>query len=73
MDNSNQNKGFCGFLRSFLCPAFKLFSFIGIITIIDVIIYFITISFGIQRTPNKLLAPLTETLDNFGMKVFTNL
>jgi hypothetical protein len=35
--------------------------------------YFITIIPGIQRDPNKLLGPLTPTLENFGMKVIKKL
>jgi len=69
-DNSQENsKGFFSFIRSFLFPTFKILSFIGFICLVDIIMYIITISLGVQRDPNKLLAPLSTTLQNFGMKV----
>ena len=55
-------------LKYFVCPNFSKNSFTFQITILDIIIYFITILFGIKRSPTELLAPTFNTLDTFGMK-----
>lgn len=60
---------FWKFTRDFCCPQFSFKSFIFIISIIDLIVYIATLSFGITMNPNELLAPRTDTLDMFGMKV----
>lgn len=64
-----RNETFSQFLKDFCCPTFVFKSVIFSVSIIDVIIYIITLCYGIQPNPNELLAPLTTTLDNFGMKV----
>ena len=71
MDNGGdpRNESFFQFLKDFCCPKFVFKSVIFFISMIDVIIYIITISFGIKMSPNELLAPLPDTLDMFGMKV----
>ena len=82
--NNNQNRGFLGigsddnedprkvgfssFVKSFLCPSIKLLSFTTIICTVDIILFIVTVSLGIEKDPNVLLAPLNQTLDNFGMK-----
>lgn len=60
---------FVKFIRDFCCPTFFFKSFVFIISCVDLIIYIITLAYGIKLVPNELLAPKTETLDMFGMKV----
>lgn len=64
-----RNENFWHFIKDFLCPTFVFKSVIFFVSIIDVIIYIITISFGLKMSPYELLAPKPETLDSFGMKV----
>ena len=64
-----RNESFFQFLKDFCCPKFLFLSVIFFISMIDLIMYIITISFGIKMSPNELLAPLPSTLDMFGMKV----
>lgn len=54
-------------MKSFM-PNFNKNSFTFLITVIDIIVYIITLFFGIKRVPNELLAPTFQTLDTFGMK-----
>lgn len=63
-----RNQSFLSWVKNIFCPNFKYTSIILIISIIDLIIYIITLFFGIKRVPNELLAPTFETLDLFGMK-----
>lgn len=70
--SSNENpreENFCKFLKNFCCPMFLFKSVIFFVSIVDLIMYFVSIGFGIQRTEKELLAPKTETLDMLGMKV----
>lgn len=64
---------FPSFIKNFCCPNLVWKSFIFIITIIDIIIYIITLCYGIDKKPNELLAPYPSTLDSFGMKVLVHL
>jgi hypothetical protein len=64
-----RSESFSHFIKDFCCPTFVFKSVIFFVSIIDVIIYIITLCYGIQPNPNELLAPKTETLDMFGMKV----
>lgn len=60
---------FFGFLKNFCCPNFSFKSFIFIITIIEIILYIITLCFGlkpVQLGQPELLAPTPQTLENFG-------
>ena len=72
--NSNHSnpreESFCSFVRN-LCPNFKFLSFILIITLIDIIMYVITLSYdGIDDVEKSgLLAPTFKALDFFGMSV----
>lgn len=59
---------FLDYLGSFLFPSFKLLSFTCIISVIDIIMFIITVSLGIDKNPDILLAPLASTLDTFGEK-----
>jgi len=72
MDNSStdpRSEGFFQFLKNFCCPTFVFKSVTFYISLIDVIVYFITLLYGINMNPNELLAPKSDVLDNFGMKV----
>ncbi len=64
-----RREGFFTFIRDFCCPTFVFKSFIFIISCVDLVIYILTILYGIKMNPNELLAPTTDTLDKFGMKV----
>jgi hypothetical protein len=64
-----RREGFGTFLKDFCCPAFTFRSFIFIISSVDLAIYILTILNGIKMNPNELLAPTSDTLDKFGMKV----
>lgn len=69
LNESNPRKlSFLSFIKSFLFPSLRLISFTSLITLIDIIIFIITISFGIEKNPATLLSPLSSTLDLFGMK-----
>jgi membrane associated rhomboid family serine protease len=64
-----RKESFFTFLKNFCCPLSTIKSVIFCITVLDLIVYVITLFFGITAsTPNNpsLLAPLPETLDNFG-------
>lgn len=65
---------FGSFLKNFCCPQYKFKSFIMAITIIDIIIYIVTLSYdGIADVRNfGLLAPTYKALDFFGMSVKLN-
>ena len=71
--NEIRNESFLTWLKNIFCPNFKYSSIIFILTCIDLIIYIITILFGIKYTQNELLAPKFETLDLFGMKYPTKI
>ncbi len=64
-----RKESFLGFIKDFCCATFVFKSVIFIISVIDVVIYIATLCYGIKLDPNELLAPKTETLDMFGMKV----
>jgi hypothetical protein len=64
-----RKEGFLTFLRDFCCPMFIFKSVIFFVSCADLIIYIITLCYGIELNPNKLLAPRSDTLDTFGMKV----
>lgn len=66
--NEIRNESFLTWLKYMLCPNFKYSSFIFIISCLDLIVYIITLLFGIKITEFELLAPKFETLDLFGMK-----
>ena len=66
--NEIRNESFFKWLKNVFCPNFKISSIIFILTCLDLIIYIITLTFGVKRTPYELLAPTFETLDLFGMK-----
>lgn len=64
-----RKENFCSFLRNICCPYSTIKSVIFFVTITDIIVYFITLSFGIGlSTPEHpmLLPPLEKTLDVFG-------
>ena len=79
---SNQNSNpinprqetFCIFIKNFCCANFNFISFIFFISIIDVIMYILTLSYdGIANTDRGLLAPTYASLEFFGMSVSSKL
>lgn len=65
-----REESFWKFLNNFFCPFFKFKSFICLITIIDIIMYIVTLAYdGIDDIDNGLLAPTFKSLDLFGMSV----
>jgi len=72
---SPRSESFFSFIKNFCCPLSTWKSFIFAISLIDIIIYVITLSFGIGlSTPEApyLLPPLQSTLDKFGSLVKDN-
>ena len=57
------------FIKQMCCPHITIKSIILWVSILDIIIYIITLFFGIQKSATELLAPTYKTLDNFGMKI----
>jgi hypothetical protein len=58
------------FIRNFCCPLTSLKSFIFVISVIDVIVYIVTLCFGIGISIPKnpqLLPPLPETLEKWSL------
>ena len=55
-------------LKQACCPSFKIASFIFYVTIIDVIIYILTLSFG-WCNPDGFLSPKYQILKEWGDKV----
>ena len=66
--NEIRKESLLTWFKDIFCPNFKFTSIIFILTCIDIIMYIITICFGIKRSPDELLAPTYQTLDLFGMK-----
>ena len=66
--NEIRKESFTSWLKDIFCPNFKYTSIIFILSSIDLIIYIITLFFGIKRSKTELLAPTYQTLDFFGMK-----
>jgi membrane associated rhomboid family serine protease len=64
-----RSEKFPSFLKNFCCPYFTYKSFIFFITIVDLIMFIITISFGIQESNEYLLPPKGEVLSDCGMLV----
>ena len=64
-----RDENFIYLLKSTCCRFLEMKSVIFIVTIIDVVLYFITICYGIEKDPTQLLAPQYSTLDAFGMKI----
>jgi hypothetical protein len=70
--SSPRTESFFSFIKNFCCPLSTWKSFIFAISMIDILMYIITLSFGIGvSTPLNpyFLPPLPETLDKFGMLV----
>ena len=64
-----RKESFGHFLKSICCPTFTIKSFIFIISMIDIILYIITLCYkGIKKDATELLAPQFNSLDTFGMK-----
>lgn len=66
--------GFFGTIQSIFCPFFKVRSFIAIISVIDVLMYLITLihslsNEGLSKDTKNFLGPNDGTLDTFGAKV----
>jgi hypothetical protein len=60
---------FCIFLKNFCCPLSTIKSVMFVVSMIDIIMYIITISFGVEKSyPDSpsLLAPRGDILDKFG-------
>ena len=67
--------GFFGIYRSIFCPRLHAVSFIFVISIIDIIIYIVSITHslstgGLDSSGDSFLAPNNSTLLLFGAKVF---
>lgn len=72
VDNSSGNpreETFFSFLKGVCCPYFTYKSVIFFVSCVDLIMYIITLCFGIKMDATELLAPTYSTLDKFGMKV----
>ena len=72
VDNSSGNpreETFFSFIKGVCYPYFTYKSVIFFVSCIDLIMYIITLSFGIKMDATELLAPTYTTLDKFGMKV----
>lgn len=67
--NEIRKESFITWLKDIFCPNFKYTSIVFILSCLDIIIYIITLFFGIKRTNTELLAPTYYALDLFGMKV----
>ena len=57
------------FIKNFFCPLFTFKSFVFIITIINLIVYIVSIAQGIEVSDSYLLPPRQDTLDNMGSLV----
>ena len=70
MDNqvNPRDETFCQMLKINFCPTLKLFSFIAIITIIDVIMYVVSLFLG-DLDNDDFLGPNSQTLLDLGGKV----
>ena len=69
-DTDPRSESFWNFSKTFCCPNFSFMSATFIISVLDLLIYLITLFHGgIKHTPTELLAPVSDTLDTFGMKV----
>lgn len=69
---SPRRESFFSFIKNFCCPLSTWKSFIFTISIIDIVMYIITLSFGIGQSSPKapyFLPPLPETLEKFGSLV----
>jgi membrane associated rhomboid family serine protease len=67
MSGDPRKESFGLFLKNFCCPLFTYKSFIFLITIVDLTLFIISISFGIENTKDALLKPKVETLEWLGM------
>lgn len=75
-EGNPRQQGFLNFLKNFCCPNFTVKSFIFIITIIDIILYIVTLCFGVlpaNLKTSKILAPKLDTLIKFGALVINYL
>lgn len=59
---------FLQFINKNIFRCYKLLSFTSIISLMEIIMFTVTILFGIKKDSTVLLAPLDSTLDTFGMK-----
>ena len=69
MDNqvNPRDETFCQMLKINFCPTFKVFSFISIITIIDIIMYIVSLCLG-PLNDSYFLGPNWRTLYDLGAK-----
>ncbi len=68
-EGNPRDENFCKFLKNFCCPMFLFKSVIFFVSIADLIMYIVSVAYGIKNTPTELLAPKVSTLDMLGMKV----
>ncbi len=75
--NSNQDprgETFLKFLKSIFFPNLTFKSFVFIITIVDIIVYIVTLCYGIDKVGSmpytRLLAPLKHTLSFADLVIF---
>lgn len=63
-----RQESFFQLISSICCPRFKFKSTIFILSCLDLLVYLVTLGFGIKISATELLAPEFQTLDLFGMK-----
>ncbi len=69
-----RNESFFNFIKNFCCPYSTWKSFIFIISMLDIFMYILTLSFGIGISTKEapyLLPPKPEILDKFGDLVYS--
>ncbi len=64
-----RQENFCKFLKNFCCPMFLFKSIIFFVSIADIIMYCVSLAYGIEKSDKELLAPRFDTLAMLGMKV----
>jgi rhomboid protease GluP len=70
-NNTNNiiDEDFPQFIKNTCCPSFTFLSTTVILSLIQIVIYIITICFGLQLNATELFAPRVKTLDNFGILI----
>lgn len=64
-----RNETIYQFIKFTCCPHFTFLSVVFCLSAVDLIIYVVTLCFGLEMDPTQLLAPKYSTLDKFGMKI----
>ena len=61
-----RNENFFNFIKNTMCPLFSLCSFTFIVIVVNIVLFLVTLCFGIENTNSKFLCPKRKTLENFG-------